>query len=49
VRLLCYGLDPLHGVYTARIAAILRIAGALTIVLLGSMVLLLIRHGRRRR
>jgi protein SCO1/2 len=49
VRVLCYGLDPLHGVYTARIAAILRIAGALTIVLLASAVLLLIRSGKRLR
>ena len=44
VRLLCYGLDPLHGVYTARITAGLRLAGALTVVLLASTVSLLIRR-----
>ncbi len=44
VLLLCYGLDPLHGVYTARITAGLRLAGALTVVLLASTVLLLIRR-----
>lgn len=49
VRLLCYGLDPLHGVYTASIATILRIAGTLTILLLAGTVLLLIRNGRRSR
>jgi protein SCO1 len=47
VRLLCYGLDRLHGVYTARVAAILRIAAVLTVVLLASMLLLLARRGRR--
>ena len=49
VRLLCSGLGPLHGVYTARIATILRIAGGLTILLLASTVLLLIRQGRQAR
>jgi protein SCO1/2 len=49
VRLICYRLDPLHGVHTALITAILRITGALTIVLLASAVLLLIRNGRRAR
>jgi protein SCO1/2 len=49
VRLLCYGLDPLHGVFTARIAAILRVAGALTVVVLASAVLLMIRNARRAR
>lgn len=49
VRLLCYGLDPLHGVYTARIAAALRIAGAFTVLLLASLVLLMIRNARRAR
>jgi protein SCO1 len=47
VRLLCYGLDPLHGVYTASVTATLRIAGTLTVVLLAGAVLLLIRSGRR--
>ncbi|HWB51493.1 MAG TPA: SCO family protein [Stellaceae bacterium] len=49
VRLLCYGLDPLHGVYTGRIADILRIAGALTVVLLVSAVALLAIRARRAR
>jgi protein SCO1/2 len=46
VRLLCYGLDPLHGVYTARITATLRVAGALSILMLAGSVALLIRRGR---
>jgi protein SCO1 len=45
VRLLCYGLDPLHGVYTARIIAMLRLAGVLTVAMLASAVLFLIRRG----
>lgn len=49
VRLLCYGLDPLHGAYNARISTILRIAGGLTVVLLASAVLMMIRYARRAR
>jgi protein SCO1/2 len=49
VRLLCYGLDPLHGKYSASITTGLRIAGALTVMLVASAVLLLIRGARRAR
>lgn len=47
VRLLCYGLDPLHGVYNARVGKILRIAAALTVVLLASAVMVLPLAGKR--
>lgn len=49
VRLLCYGFDPLHGAYNAAITAVLRIAAALTLVLLATAVLLMIRNARRAR
>jgi len=49
VRLLCYGFDPLHGVNTVRIAIILQIAGALTVALLASALVVMIRKARRTR
>jgi len=47
VRLLCYGYDPATGLYTARISILLRIGAALTIILLGTALLFLIRTGKR--
>jgi protein SCO1/2 len=49
VRLLCYAYDPATGVYSLRINALLKSAAALTIVLLGSAVLILIRIGSKAR
>jgi protein SCO1/2 len=45
VRLLCYGLDPSHGVYTAHILSVLRLAGGVSVMVLAGAVLLLIRRG----
>ena len=49
LRLLCYGYDPATGIYTPRIAMLLRVAAAIGVILLGSSVLLLIRAGKRAR
>ena len=38
IALLCYGFDAAHGIYTRRIAALLQIAGGLTVALLASAV-----------
>jgi protein SCO1/2 len=43
---LCYGFDPVHGVYTLLIDRILAVAGAVTIALLGGGLLLLRRATR---
>jgi protein SCO1/2 len=48
IALLCYGFDAVHGIYTRRIAAILQIAGAGTLVVLaGAIALMLFRSARR--
>jgi protein SCO1/2 len=47
VRLLCYGFDPVRGVYTPAVMAILRVCGVLTLLVLGGGILLLVRHARR--
>lgn len=44
---LCYAYDPATGVYTLRVERVLRIAAGVTVLLLGSAVLLLFRIGRR--
>lgn len=36
LTLLCYGFDAVHGIYTRNIEAILRIAGAMTVVLIAA-------------
>lgn len=38
LALLCYGFDPVHGIYTARIEQILKIAGVLTVLLMAGTV-----------
>lgn len=38
IALLCYGFDAVHGIYTRRIAALLQIAGGLTVAILASAV-----------
>jgi protein SCO1/2 len=45
--LLCYGWNPVAGVYTLRIERVMAIAAALTIVLIGLGVGLLLYHERR--
>jgi protein SCO1/2 len=47
VRLLCYGFDPVRGVYTPAVMTILRVCGVLTLLVLGGGILLLVRHARR--
>jgi protein SCO1/2 len=46
VRLLCYCYDPQTGIYSLRIAWLIRIACIVTLFLLGGAVLLLIRRAR---
>ena len=47
--LLCYGWDPVAGLYTLRIERVLMMAGAGTIVVIGAMVAILLRRERRMR
>jgi protein SCO1/2 len=47
VRLLCYAHDPLTGKYTLRIALILRVAGLVTLAVLGVALGFLFWTGRR--
>jgi protein SCO1/2 len=48
IALLCYGFDPVHGIYTRQIATLLRIGGALTVAVLASALgLILWRTARR--
>ncbi len=48
VRLLCYGFDPVQGIYTARIMAWLQAAGVLTVLILVAGVAAMHRRTRRR-
>lgn len=47
VRLLCYAYDPATGIYSLRIARILKAASLLTVLLLGAALLYLRHLGRR--
>ncbi len=48
IALLCYGFDPVHGIYTRQIAKLLQIGGALTVVILASALgLMLWRTAKR--
>jgi len=47
IALLCYGFDAVHGIYTTRITAVLRIAGAMTVVVLAGAIGLMLLHRRR--
>jgi protein SCO1/2 len=38
IALLCYGFDPVHGVYTRQITTLLRIGGGLTVAILAAAV-----------
>jgi protein SCO1 len=50
IRLLCYGFDPAHGVYTASIERLLMVATVLTMIALAGWLFLLVRlsHGSAR-
>jgi protein SCO1/2 len=48
IRLLCYGFDAVHGIYTRQITTLLQITGELTVVILASALgLMLWRTGKR--
>ena len=46
LHLLCYGFDPTRGIYTAAIARWLEIGGALTVLLLGGGIAMMLRQGQ---
>lgn len=48
VLLLCYHYDPLTGQYGLAIAGVLRVAGAVTVVVLVSFLVVMYRRERRR-
>ncbi len=48
IRLLCYGYDPVRGIYTERITLMLEIAAAITVAALGGSVLLMNSLAQRR-
>ncbi|QOZ78804.1 SCO family protein [Bradyrhizobium sp. CCBAU 53351] len=48
IALLCYGFDPIHGIYTSRIAAILQLLGAATVAAMAGLIGLLLLRGKRR-
>ncbi|MDB5384834.1 MAG: hypothetical protein JWM11_480 [Planctomycetaceae bacterium] len=48
VLLLCYHYDPLTGQYGLAIAGLLRIAGLLTVLVLGGFLVVMYRHERKR-
>jgi len=48
IRLLCYGYDPVRGIYTERITLMLETAAAITVAALGGAILLMNAVARRR-
>jgi protein SCO1/2 len=48
IRLLCSSFDPAHGIYNVMVARVLMAVGAVTIVLLGGLIVTLALMGRRR-
>jgi protein SCO1/2 len=48
LALLCYGFDAVHGIYTAQIVTLLRIAGGLTVAILAAALGLLFWRSRKR-
>jgi protein SCO1 len=49
IHLLCYGYDPVRGIYTERITTFLALASGMTLIVLLSGISLLISHGKRSR
>jgi protein SCO1/2 len=49
LTLLCYGFDPVHGIYAVRIKVLLEAAAAVTLGTLGIFLFVLTRRGRRSR
>ncbi len=48
IALLCYGFDAVHGIYTSRVTAILRICGASTVAVMTGLIVLMLSRGRGR-
>ncbi|UPJ56912.1 SCO family protein [Bradyrhizobium sp. 192] len=48
VALLCYGFDPVHGIYTRRITTVLQIFGASTVAIMAALVGFMLVRSRRR-
>lgn len=48
IHLLCYGYDPVRGIYTERITALLGYAAGATLVLMGGAILALVVRERRK-
>src|SRR5262249_32594073 len=48
IRLLCYGYDPVRGIYTERITLALEIAALVTVAALGGAILMMNAAARRR-
>jgi protein SCO1 len=49
LKLLCYGFDAVHGLYTSRVLSLLRISGGLTVTVLATVLGFLFWFGRGRR
>ncbi len=47
IALLCYGFDAVHGIYTERVASVLQISGAITVLVLAAAIGMLLRRSRR--
>lgn len=47
IRLLCYGYDPVKGIYTERITTLLAYAAAATLIALASGIFFMVAHVRR--
>jgi protein SCO1/2 len=47
IALLCYGFDPVHGIYTRRVDSALKLGCALTVALLGLAIVIMCRRSRR--
>jgi protein SCO1 len=48
VHLLCYGFDPVRGLYTERITTLLAVAGLITVVVMVGGIFAMVAVGRGR-
>lgn len=48
IALLCYGFDPVHGIYTSRIATSLQVCGGATVAVMTGLIGLMLVRSRRR-